>query len=216
MNALKIGFIVLLSAAAQFPLPGPTPTPPPVLVVVAKLTRIASGAGCGYFSMGVVAEYTDIQVIVGKYSKDKVYVVHGCPELSRSEFSASAGSLETLDIGAYHHLELLSNNFYGLELIYDDHIKPRFARLFYVLRADPGERQQRDQVPQSGQVPVPARGSANIGVSAAWLGWPQDSRLWRRGRSRFSSMSASAQPRSLRPPNTGPQPDGTAGAAPHG
>jgi hypothetical protein len=146
MNALKIG-LVLLSAAAQFPLPDPTPTPPPpppVLVVVAKLTRIASGAGCGYFSMGVVAEYTNIQVVVGKYTKDKIYVVHGCPELSRPEFSASAGSLETLDIGAYHRLELLSNNFYGLELIYDDHIKPRFARLFYVLRADPGERQQRD------------------------------------------------------------------------
>lgn len=143
MNALKIGLFALLSAATPFPLPEPTPTaPPPVLVVTAKLTRIASGAGCGYFSMGVVAEYTDIRVIVGKYRKEKLYVVHGCPELSRPELSASAGSLENLDIGAYHRLELLSNNFYDLELIYDDHIKPRFAHLFYVLRADPGEHPQ--------------------------------------------------------------------------
>jgi hypothetical protein len=136
MNTLKIGLVVLLSAAAQFPLPDPTP--PPELVVVAKLTRIASGPGCGYFSMGVVAEYTDIHVIAGRYSKDKMYVVHACPELSRPEFSESAGSLETLDLGAYHRLELLRDNFYDLELIYDDHIKPRFARLFYALRADPG------------------------------------------------------------------------------
>jgi hypothetical protein len=147
MSLPRSGFAILLAAVASaFPLPDPTPTPtppPPILVVTAKLSRIASAPGCGYFSIGVVAEYQNIHVITGRYRKDKLYVVHACPELSRPGFSASAGSLETLDVGAYHRLELLRDNFYDIELVYDGGIKPRLARLFYVVRADPGEPQQR-------------------------------------------------------------------------
>ena len=102
---IRVGLLVLLPMVGAFPIPAPAPTPPPPpaeLVVVGKLTRIAHGAGCGYFSMGVVAEYGDLQIVEGTYKEHRLFVVHGCPELSRPEFSASAGSLASLEIGAYH------------------------------------------------------------------------------------------------------------------
>ena len=86
--------------------------------------------------MGVVAEYTDLRILKGTYKEHRAFAVHGCPELSRPEFSKSAGTLETLEIGAHHRLELLSENFYHLELVYGQELKPAQAPLFYVLRAD--------------------------------------------------------------------------------
>jgi hypothetical protein len=145
MKHLRIGLLVLLPIVGAFPIsdPTPPPSPPPAeLVVTGRLARIAHGAGCGYFSMGVVAEYSDLQILEGTYKEQRLFVVHGCPELSRPEFSASAGSLASLEIGAYHRLELLTKNFYRLELVYGEELKPAQLPLFYVSRADPQSRCQ--------------------------------------------------------------------------
>lgn len=142
MKRLRIGLLVLLPMVGAFPISDvtPPPFPPPAeLVVTGKLTQIAHGAGCGYFSMGVVAEYGNLQILEGTYRDQRLFVVHGCPELSRPEFSASAGSLASLEIGAYHRLELLTKNFYQLELVYGEELKPVQLPLFYVSRADPAD-----------------------------------------------------------------------------
>jgi hypothetical protein len=80
------------------------------LIIVGRLNNISAPLHCGYVHFGAVAEYTDLRITSGQYLKDKVYVVHGCPELSRNEYAEGSGNLASFEIGAYHVLHLTLQN----------------------------------------------------------------------------------------------------------
>ena len=82
------------------------------LIVVGRLKSISAPGHCGFIHFGGTAEYEDLQIISGKYSKDKIYVVHGCPELPRNEYASGSGSLTSFREGDYHVLHLTSKNVY--------------------------------------------------------------------------------------------------------
>jgi len=80
------------------------------LIVVGRLKNISTPSHCGYLHFGAVAEYTDLTITNGQYLGDKIYVVHGCPELSRNEYAEDSGNLAALQIGDYHVLRLTLQN----------------------------------------------------------------------------------------------------------
>jgi hypothetical protein len=108
--------------------------PPPELVVVAKLVAIEQPKGCGTFHFGEIAEYSDIKVISGTWTSDHVRVLHGCTEMSRREYSETAGTLDRFTVGDYHRLELTTHNVRKVEVPLE-HEGVTFAD-FYSLRVD--------------------------------------------------------------------------------
>jgi len=80
------------------------------LIVVGRLINISTPPHCGYIHFGAVAEYTDLSITNGQYLRDKIYVVHGCPELSRNEYAEGSGNLAAFQIGDYHVLHLTLQN----------------------------------------------------------------------------------------------------------
>jgi hypothetical protein len=94
-----------------------TPTPPPTspsnkVVLIGQLLSIQDAPDCGIVHWSAVAEYTDLQIISGTYPYDVVYVIHGCPELKRSEYAQGSGDLESFNVGDYHELHLTRENVY--------------------------------------------------------------------------------------------------------
>jgi hypothetical protein len=87
------------------------------LIVVGRLKYISTPGFCGIIHSGGVAEYDDLQIINGNYSKEKIYVVHGCPGMSRKEYASESGSLTSFREGDYHVLHLTSKNIYKIESI---------------------------------------------------------------------------------------------------
>jgi hypothetical protein len=85
--------------------------------IVAKLVDIHERAGCGVIHYGGIAEYTDIRVLKGKYSQQKVYVIHGCTEIKRTNYVKGSGNLESFQIGDYHKLNLTLQNIYRIESV---------------------------------------------------------------------------------------------------
>ena len=77
------------------------------LTIVARLYSISSPPACGILHMGAVAEYRDLEVIEGRYSARKVFVIHGCPEIPRTSYAQDAGDVEEFRIGDYHELTLV-------------------------------------------------------------------------------------------------------------
>jgi hypothetical protein len=115
-----------------------TPTeaqPEPDLVVVARLAAIEPAPGCGMFHFAEVAEYTDITVLRGAWSADRLRVVHGCTELPRSQYASGAGTLERFTVGDYHRLELTMHDVYrtGRRLKAEDNAS---VADYYALRVD--------------------------------------------------------------------------------
>lgn len=87
-------------------------------VIVGRLERISSPqAACGILHIGAIAEYTNLKILNGKYSEDKIYVVHGCPELARNEYADNSGSLISFHEGDYHILHLTSQNIFRIEIV---------------------------------------------------------------------------------------------------
>ncbi len=93
------------------------PSPSDELRVIGQLKYISTPPHCGYFHIGAVAEYTDLKIINGSYLQDKIYVVHGCPELARNEYANASGNLESFQIGDYHVLYLTSQNRFKIGVI---------------------------------------------------------------------------------------------------
>ena len=89
------------------------------LVIVGRLTRMSHSPDCGGLYFGVLAEYDSIKVIQGTFDAKSVFVIHGCPELSRKEFAKGSGNLHTFRIGDHHHLELVRNNIYKIGNVID-------------------------------------------------------------------------------------------------
>jgi len=87
------------------------------LTIAGTLSQIATCKHCGYFHFGAVAEYTDLEVVEGDFSQDTIYVIHGCPEMSRNTYAANSGDLEKIEIGARHLLHLAKENVYKIESI---------------------------------------------------------------------------------------------------
>jgi len=107
------------------------PTPPSVeLIVMGRLVRMSDPPDCGVFHFGAVAEYSDLTVLSGTYAHDVVFVIHGCPELRRSEYAAGSGDLESFRVGEYHELHLTSQNVNKVE-IYPGDIKPTEGLLYF-------------------------------------------------------------------------------------
>jgi hypothetical protein len=88
------------------------------LVIIGRLKYISDPPGCGIFHYGAIAEYTDLRIIHGPYFRDTIYVVHGCPELDRSEYAEGSGTLSSFQLGDYHILHLTSQNVYDIGTIY--------------------------------------------------------------------------------------------------
>jgi len=88
------------------------------LIVAGQLKYIATPLShCGYLHFGPLAEYTNLKILKGQYSKDTIYVVHGCPELTRSEYAKGSGTLESFQVGDYHLLHLTLQNVYDIGTI---------------------------------------------------------------------------------------------------
>ena len=127
-------FAILLAACAKAAGPADVRAPatsmvimrtelaPPVpqpgdLVIVGRLDYISTPPGCGYIHFGAVAEYSDLKIVNGKYPYDTIYVIHGCPELARSEYAKGSGTLTSFRVGDYHVLHLTLQNVYQIETI---------------------------------------------------------------------------------------------------
>ncbi len=79
---------------------------------MARLIRIEHTPDCGILHLGATAEYSDLQVLNGIYPHRTIYVIHGCPELKRSEYGEDGGNLESFRAGDYHMLYLTKQNMY--------------------------------------------------------------------------------------------------------
>ncbi len=64
-----------------------------------------------------IAEYSDLTILSGEYTDDVIFVTHGCPELTRSEYVEGSGDLEEFHIGDYHELHLTMQNVHNIESI---------------------------------------------------------------------------------------------------
>jgi hypothetical protein len=89
------------------------------LVVIGRLKRIVHTPDCGYIHFGALAEYDSVRVVQGVYNAKSIFVIHGCPELSRSEYAKESGSLQVFRIGDYHRLELVIQNIHKVECVID-------------------------------------------------------------------------------------------------
>jgi len=89
------------------------------LVIVGRLERIAQSPNCGHLYCGAIAKYSGIRIIQGTFDSQVIYVIHGCPELRRSEFAKGSGNLEAFHVGDYHRLELSKINIYKIGSIFD-------------------------------------------------------------------------------------------------
>jgi hypothetical protein len=135
--------IVLLSACTTstvFTEPTASPTPAPVsveLVLTGRLSNISKPPYCGYVFSGAIAEYTDLQVLSGSYPSDTIYVVHGCPEMPRNEYSAESGTLTSFETGDYHLLFLTTENVFKIEMINQAGLEiPPGAIMYYSFHVD--------------------------------------------------------------------------------
>ena len=90
------------------------------LILIGRLTHINETLYCGIIHTGSIAEYSDLQVLDGSYFKKTIYVVQGCPELKRSEYSKNGGDLESFRVGDYHLLYLTKQNIYRIEGFIND------------------------------------------------------------------------------------------------
>jgi hypothetical protein len=135
-------YVVLAFAILGYPFdrcfPSETVTeaqPVPDLVVVAKLVAIEPAHGCGMFYFAEVAEYTDITVLRGAWSSERLRVVHGCTEIPRSQYAWGAGTLERFTVGDDHRLELTVHDIYktGRRLKPEDNAS---VADYYALRVD--------------------------------------------------------------------------------
>lgn len=80
---------------------------------------LAVAPPCVHFHWGVVAQYSTLNVVEGSYSSDKVYVIHGCPEVKRTVYSERAGNLQAFHIGDLHRLRLTRMNIFKIGTIVD-------------------------------------------------------------------------------------------------
>jgi hypothetical protein len=104
LKSIIVGLAILTLSAC-------TPASPTnEIVIVGRLESIQDTPGCGIFHWSAVAKYTDLQITSGIYPYDVVYVMHGCPELKRSEYAKDSGDLESFNVGDYHELHLTKQN----------------------------------------------------------------------------------------------------------
>ena len=100
----------------------------------------APSFGCGYFSMGALAEYTNLRILSGKYKPKTIFVFHACPEMPSSPCSDSSRPVDAFKVGDYHYLQLSHTNFQKLELLIDDGIKHPESMTFFAICAEPQNR----------------------------------------------------------------------------
>jgi len=115
------------------------PPPNPQLIVIARLHRLGASLACGYYTTGAMAEYVDIKVISGSWSKNSILVAHACPELPREKMSKFAGSLDRFRVGDIHRLELTSENLYQIEILKSLDGREQAAPDYYSIRVDPAD-----------------------------------------------------------------------------
>jgi len=89
------------------------------LVIVGRLKRIVQPPDCGHIHFGALSEYDNIRLIQGVYNAKSIFVIHGCPEISRTEYAKGSGNLQSFRIGDYHRLELVKKNIYKVGIIID-------------------------------------------------------------------------------------------------
>jgi hypothetical protein len=84
------------------------PAPAGDATVVARLTALPTPMppNCGIWHVGAVMDYELVRVISGTLDKKRFHVVHGCPELRRSQYDKSGGTLTVFHAGDLHRLEL--------------------------------------------------------------------------------------------------------------
>ena len=107
MRKIFMVILTILIASACMPI-----LPSDEVVIVGRLASIQATPGCGLVHFSAVAEYTDLRVISGTYPYDTVYVMHGCPELTRRQYAQGSGDLESFNVGDYHELHLTKENVY--------------------------------------------------------------------------------------------------------
>jgi hypothetical protein len=77
------------------------------VALVAELTDVGPRVPhCGVIHLAVVMRYRVVSVLKGTYSGMDLYVVHGCPEMTRKMYSARSGSLQAFRPGERHRLVL--------------------------------------------------------------------------------------------------------------
>ncbi len=141
MNVLGGALFALLLLndpwSALGPDPTPSPPPPPDVVVIGKLTRtVFPSFGCGYFSLGGLAEYADLRVLRGEYSFDQIFVFHPCPEMPTTACTEQSKAIRAFKIGDYHYLELSRLNFRRLDILWDDGVRHDESMTFEAICAE--------------------------------------------------------------------------------
>jgi hypothetical protein len=107
------------------------------LIIIGKLIRINSNSVlCGGLHVGTMSEYSDLKVIKGSYKNKSIFVVHGCIELKRQQYSKDAGTLNDFVIGDYHRMAVSKYNIYKIELIEKDNVDPKNNVWFFCKTVD--------------------------------------------------------------------------------
>lgn len=97
------------------------------LVVEGMLAKMGSAAPCGAFHLGAVGVYSDLTVIAGSYRRTTVRVIHGCPDLPRSDYAPGSGDVDEFRIGDHHRLTLVPKSEFTGTLVRNPGIgRPRF------------------------------------------------------------------------------------------
>lgn len=85
------------------------------LVLIGRLRSIETGLpACGGLHVGSVSEYEVVLVESGSYSEKRIFVVHGCIEMSRATYSTEAGNLDTFRVDDLHKLFLTKEDVYEI------------------------------------------------------------------------------------------------------
>jgi hypothetical protein len=114
------------------------PAPPTRLELIGRFRALSGPAAhCGHMHFVAVAHYDVVRVVSGRYEESEVMVIHGCPELPRTTYTAGAGSLERFDVGALHRLVLVPDipEVTGGVAIIDENERPDLHR-YWAERTD--------------------------------------------------------------------------------
>jgi hypothetical protein len=122
--ASLLGTYALDTAAAQ----------DPVRVFTARLFDLAMEApACGVFQFSSLAVYDRID---GEGMPERVFVVHPCVELPRSQYSAQAGDLQRFVLGERHHLRVATAGPTALGRLVSGEIDPGDQPIYEAVRVD--------------------------------------------------------------------------------
>ena len=107
------------------------------LILIGRMIDLEEDAPyCGILNIGSIAIYEVTKIIEGKYDKGKIFIVHPCIEMNRSENSPESGTLASFELNEFHRLEVSEEKPIGLTVWNTKETDKSGHDLFYSTKVD--------------------------------------------------------------------------------